>query len=511
MSVLNKIRETYGVAGDTDSYKFSHPAQYEAGVDRLMRQIFSRGSDQFDEVQFFGLQLIIKEYLLTKLTHEQVDRLIDFQKSHLFGVEIPKLEIALRAVVDDYDGYMPLRIRAIPEGTVLPTKQLLATVESAVADERIIALTTYMETMLMRLWSPTTVATTSYHIKKIIYDGLLKSADDADAEIGFKLHDFGARGVSGMETAAFAGAAHLVNFLGSDTTVGIMAANIGYNEEMAGFSIPATEHSTTTSFGRDGEEEFLNQVFDNFAKEGAIFATVADSYDIMNFVEKIAPKFKDRLRESGATWVIRPDSGDPVETPIELVRRLSRIFGFTYNGKGYKVLDGVRVIQGDGIDIDDVRAIVDGLLAEGFSISNIAFGMGGGLLQKNNRDTLKFAMKACAKHKNGVWEDVYKDPTIYDATTWEPIRSSFKKSMAGRLELMYNESLNEYKTVRVEEVADYEAHGYKAMLETVYESGKLIRDMTFAEVRENAMRPIERAKRVDANIKTLDDLEVEVY
>ena len=368
--------------------------------------------------------------------------------------------------------------------------QLLATVESAVEDERIIALTTYMETMIMRLWAPTTVATTSYHIKEVIYDGLLKSADDADAEIAFKLHDFGSRGVSGMETAAFNGAAHLVNFMGSDTTVGIMAANIGYNEEMSGFSIPATEHSTTTSFGRDGEEVFIGQMFDEFAKQDAIFATVADSYDIKHFVDHIVPKFLKRLRASGATWVIRPDSGDPVLTPVELVKRLGRIAGFTYNGKGYKVLDNVRVIQGDGIDINDVKEIVRLLLEDNWSISNIAFGMGGGLLQKNNRDTLKFAMKACAKFKDGVWEDVYKDPTIYDATTWEPISSSFKKSMAGRLELMRKG--NDFKTVRVEEVAELEAQGYTAMLETVYDNGVLVRDMTFEEVRDNAKLPAER-------------------
>ena len=507
-SITQQIKDKYGVAGDTDSYKFSHPEQYPKGTDRLMSHIFSRGGD-YDEVQWFGLQLVIKEHLLQKLTHEQVDNLIEFQREHMFGLELDKLEIALRAVVDDYDGYMPLKIRAIPEGTVLPTKNLLATVESAVADERIIALTTYMETMIMRVWAPTTVATTSYHIKKIIYDGLLKSADDADAEIGFKLHDFGSRGVSSFESAAFNGAAHLVNFVGSDTVAGVMAANIAYHEKMSGFSIFATEHSTTTSFGPDGEEKFLEQVFEKMNVPGAIFATVADSYDIMNFVENIAPKFKDRLRKTGATWVIRPDSGDPVETPVELVRRLARIFGFTYNGKGYKVLDGVRVIQGDGIDINDVRAIVDALLAENFSISNIAFGMGGGLLQKNNRDTLKFAMKACARHVDGQWIDVYKDPTIYDATTWEPVSSSFKKSMAGRLELMRRNS--EFLTVRIEEVARYEAEGFTPMLETVYDSGKLVRDMTFAEVRENAKLPAERIRRAEANIKTLDDLEVEVY
>lgn len=495
MSIINKIRETYGAAGDTDSYKFSHPAQYPKGTDRLMSHIFSRGSEQFDEVQWFGLQLVIKEHLLRQLTHKQVDNLIAFQRAHLFGTEIDELEIALRAVVDDYDGYMPLKIRAIPEGKVVPTKQLLATVESAVADERIIALTTYMETLIMRVWAPTTVATTSYHIKKIIYDGLLKSADAPDEEIGFKLHDFGSRGVSSMESAAFNGAAHLVNFMGSDTTVGIMAANIGYNEEMAGYSIVATEHSTTTAFGRDGEEEFLTQIFDKFAKPGAIFATVADSYDPKHFIDVIAPKFKDRLRASGATWVIRPDSGDPVLTPVAFVKRLARVFGFTYNNKGYKVLDGVRVIQGDGIDIEDVRAIIDLLLEDNWSVSNMAFGMGGGLLQKNNRDTLKFAMKACARHTDGVWIDIFKDPTIYDATTWEPISSSFKKSMAGRLELMYDADTNEYKTVRIgEEARALYDLGYRPMLETVYDNGALVRDMTFAEVRKNARLPAEKLR-----------------
>jgi nicotinamide phosphoribosyltransferase len=499
MSILNAIRETYGQAGDTDSYKFTHPSQYVAGADRLMSYIESRGGD-YDETVFFGLQMILKEYFLTPMTHKQVDNIMAFQTAHFFGAKVEDLEIALRAVVDDYNGLMPVTIKAVPEGMVVPTHNVLATIESSVEDERIVGLVTYIETMLVRLWAPTTVATISYNIKKIIYDGLLKSADDADAEIGFKLHDFGSRGVSSMESAAFNGAAHLVNFLGSDTTVGIMAANIGYNEEMAGFSIPATEHSTTTSFGRDGEEDLVDRMFEKFAKPGAIFATVIDSYDPINFVDNIAPKYKERLRASGATWVLRPDSGDPVVTPVEIVRRLARTYGFTYNSKGYKVLDNVRVIQGDGIDINDVRQIVALLLEENFSISNIAFGMGGGLLQKNNRDTQKFAMKACAVHVDGVWRDVYKDPTIYDATTWEPIRSSFKKSKAGRLELMYNGT--DFKTVRVEEVADYVSQGYEPQLETVYDNGVLVRDMTFAEVRSNARIPAERIALEATEIET---------
>lgn len=494
MSILNEIRKTYGIAADTDSYKFSHPSQYPKDADRLVSYIESRGG-AYRESVFFGLQLLIKEYFLERLTHKQVDNLIAFQREHLFGVEIDELEVALRAVVDDYDGYMPLKIRAVPEGSVVPTGNVLVTVENTVADPRIFPLVTYMETKIMRLWAPTTVATISYNIKKVIYDGLVKSADDPDAEIGFKLHDFGARGVSSMEAAAFNGAAHLVNFLGSDTVVGIMAANIGYNEQMSGFSIPATEHSTTTSFGRRNEADIVERMFDKFAKPGALFATVADSYDIMNFVEHIAPRFKDRLRESGATWVIRPDSGHPVETPVELVKRLSKTFGFTYNGKGYKVLDGVRVIQGDGIDIDDVKQIVNRLLDEGFSISNIAFGMGGGLLQKNNRDTLKFAMKACAIHRNGQWQDVYKAPTIYDPITWQPMREgSFKQSKAGLMELMYNPTTGEYRTEATGDTRYFECNGFDFALETVYENGKLVRDMTFTQVRENATLPAQKAE-----------------
>jgi nicotinamide phosphoribosyltransferase len=499
MSIIQEIRETYGLAGDTDSYKFTHPSQYVAGADRLMSYIESRGGE-YDEVVFFGLQLILKEYFLKPMTHKNVDSIMAFQTAHFFGAKVEDLEIALRAVVDDYNGFMPVTIKAVPEGMVVPTHNVMATIESSVEDTRIVGLVTYIETMLVRLWAPTTVATISYNIKKIIYDGLLKSSDDADAEIGFKLHDFGSRGVSSMESAAFNGAAHLVNFMGSDTTVGIMAANIGYNEEMSGFSIPATEHSTTTSFGRDGEEDLVDRMFEKFAKPGAIFATVIDSYDPIHFVDTIAPKYKKRLRDSGATWVLRPDSGDPVITPVEIVRRLARTYGFTYNSKGYKVLDNVRVIQGDGIDINDVRQIVALLLEENFSISNIAFGMGGGLLQKNNRDTQKFAMKACAVHVDGVWRDVYKDPTIYDAVTWEPLRSSFKKSKAGRLELMYNGT--DFKTVRVEEVADYVAQGYEPQLETVYKDGVLVRDMTFAEVRSNARIPAERIAVEATEIET---------
>lgn len=484
MSIINQITEKYGLAGDTDTYKFSHAPQYAPGATRLMSYIESRGG-KFDEVVFFGLQLILKEYFENPITHDQVNNLVSFQTNH-FGAPVPGFELALRTVVNEYNGRLPIRIRAVPEGAVVPTKNVLVTIETTVDDPRIFSLVSYFETKLMRLWSPTTVATMSREIKKIILSALRVSSDDPEGEIGFKLQDFGSRGVSSMETAAFAGAGHLVNFCGSDTSVAIMAMELAYGEPMAGYSIPATEHSTTTSHGRGNEMQIIHQMFDSFAKPGALFATVADSYDIMNFVDNLAPQFKQRLIASGATWVIRPDSGDSVQMPVEIVRRLGKTFGYTMNNKGFKVLNSVRVIQGDGIDINDVQQILDILLEEGWSASNMVFGMGGGLLQKNNRDTLKFAQKACAIKVDGVWRDVYKDPANYDPTTWEKIPGkSFKTSKAGRITLVKNTN-GQYQTMRENEAIE---QGLQSILEDVYVDGVIVRDMTLAEVRSNAMVP----------------------
>ena len=489
--IMYQIRQKYGVVSDTDSYKLSHICQYINGADMMSSYIESRGG-LHDKVVWYGLQLIIKEYLMQKLTHKQVDNIIAWVKNHMMATNdtawVISLETAFRTVVDEYDGWMPIRIKAAPEGLVIPVKNVLASIETTVPDARIFTLVSYIETKVLRVWSPTTVATNSYHIREIIYEKLVESADDPDAEIAFKLHDFGSRGTTGGEQSAFAGSGHLVNFMGTDTTLAIMAAEIGYHCEMAGYSIFATEHSTTTTHGRYGEEGFVSNVFDHAAKPGAIFATVADSYDVINFIRNIVPKFKDRLIKSGATWVIRPDSCDPIKMPIQCVIELEKVMGCTINSKGFKVLNNVRVIQGDGIEPADVTKILTELLALGYSATNMAFGMGGGLLQKNDRDTQKFSMKCSAIRVHGEWFDVYKSPAVYD-DDWNLLEEeSFKKSKKGRLELLRSNTDGlfepEYKTVREEEVDQYS--GWKPMLEDVWDTGTLIRDMTFDEVRANA-------------------------
>ncbi len=259
----------------TDSYKASHWLQYRPGTEYISSYIESRGG-KWDETVFFGLQIFLKEYLTTPITQEMIDEAAEFWSAH----GEPFNKDGWEYILKKHGGMLPVRIQAVPEGTVVPTSNVLVQVVNT--DPKCFWLTSFLETALLRaVWYPTTVATNSYQCKKLIWNALEKSSDDPSGEIGFKLHDFGARGVSSGESAAIGGAAHLVNFLGSDTVEGILCARKYYNESMAGFSIPAAEHSTMTSWGgEEGEIDAMRNMLRNFAKPGSLVAVVSDSYDI---------------------------------------------------------------------------------------------------------------------------------------------------------------------------------------------------------------------------------------
>lgn len=394
---------------DTDSYKGSHFLQMPSGSEEQSSYIEARGSDcGWDKAIVFGLQAYLKEYLSKPITLEMIDEAEMFLQGH----GEPFNKEGWYYILNEHDGFLPLEIRAVAEGTILPNSNVM--VEVINTDPKCSWLTSYMETALLRaVWYPSTVATNSYMAKKVIWDALVKSSEDPEGQIGFKLHDFGARGVSSRESAALGGMAHLVNFMGTDTVSGVLAAKKYYNEPMAGFSIPASEHSTMTTWGgRDGELDAFKNMIKQFAKPSSLVACVSDSYDIYNATEALwGGMLKQDVLDSGATLVVRPDSGDPTIVPIDCIKILAEKFGSSTNAKGYKVLNpAVRVIQGDGITSSSIEVILENLLEAGFSADNISFGMGGGLLQQINRDTLGFAMKCSALKVSGYWRDVYKDP-----------------------------------------------------------------------------------------------------
>lgn len=445
---------------NTDSYKVSMFKQYPVGTTGVYSYIESRGG-RYDRTVFFGLQAFIKEYLLEPITQRDIDTAATILETH----GEPFNRAGWEYILNKHNGYLPVVIRAVPEGTVVPTKNVLATIENT--DPECYWLTTYLETALLRaVWYPTTVATQSKYIKNIIKEYLEKTGDPS--LIDFKLHDFGARGVSSMESAGIGGAAHLVNFMGTDTITGVLYAREYYNAGIAGFSIPAAEHSTITSWGRDNEVSAYENMVKQFGKPGAIVAVVSDSYDIYNAASKLwGETLRQSVIDSGATVVIRPDSGDPVEVNRRLVEILGEKFGYTKNAKGFKVLNSVRLIQGDGVNELTIRSILGAFQAMGWSADNIAFGMGGALLQQVDRDTQKFAMKCSSVQINGKWINVQKDP----------ITDSGKKSKAGRVTLFQNRDGTYYSGVE-----DW----MESALVEVFRDGKLTKEYTFEEVRANS-------------------------
>jgi len=453
---------------NTDSYKTSMFKQYPAGTTGVYSYIESRGG-RYDQTVFFGLQAFIKEYLLDPITQADIDFAGEILQAHGEPFNREGWEYILR----EHNGFLPVVIRAVPEGTVVGVKNVLATIENT--DPNCFWLTTWLETALLRaIWYPTTVATQSWTIKRVILDYLEKTGDPS--LIDFKLHDFGARGVSSMESAGIGGAAHLVNFMGTDTISGILFAREYYNTCVAGFSIPAAEHSTITSWGRDGEVDAYRNMLNQFARPASIVAIVSDSYDIFNAVRNLwGEELRQQVIDSGATIVIRPDSGDPLIVNQQLIEILGEKFGYTTNSKGFRVLNNVRLIQGDGVNELTIRSILGGFMAMGWSADNIAFGMGGALLQQVDRDTQKFAMKCSSAEVNGKWIDVQKDP----------VTDSGKKSKAGRVSLW--ESGGEYvSAVDAPRTWTDRGFGWKNALETVYCDGKLVTEYTFDQVRANA-------------------------
>ncbi|WML87463.1 nicotinate phosphoribosyltransferase [Thiothrix subterranea] len=447
---------------NTDSYKASHFLQYPAGTQVVSSYIESRGG-QFPQTLFFGLQAFIKEYLLKPVTTADIDEAEALFTAH----GVPFFRQGWEQIVQQHGGFLPIEIQALPEGMVVPTGNALVQIRNT--DPQAFWLTSYLETALLRaVWYPTTVATLSWQVKQSIRQALDATCDNPANELPFKLHDFGARGVSSHESAALGGMAHLVNFMGGDTVVALLAARKYYGADMAGFSIPAAEHSTITAWGREGEADAYANMLQQFGQAGKLLAVVSDSYDIYHAVSEIWGKqLRAQVESSGATVVIRPDSGVPEEIVPEVLERLYAEFGGRVNSKGYKVLsDCVRVIQGDGVDVDSIGVILQRIQQAGFSTENVAFGMGGGLLQKVNRDTLRFAMKASAMQINGAWRDVYK----------QPVTDSGKHSKRGRLAVIRDAGV--IKTIR-EDALSWESN----LLRPVFRNGELLVDDSFDSIR----------------------------
>lgn len=391
----------------TDSYKPTHWPQYPPGTTQVSSYMAARHTKlPIDYVIAFGaINYHITEFLMQRITMAHVGRAESLLAKHFGNPDLFNRK-GFERIVNEHNGAWPVIVRFAREGTKVKLGRPIMFIENT--DPELPWVTNYIESVMLKTWYPITVATVSHLCKQIILKWLEKNGDPS--LIPFKLHDFGFRGASSDESAELGGMAHLVNFMGTDTLPALDMADVLYGEEMAGYSIPATEHSTITTWGREFELDAYLNVLKKYPK--GLVACVSDSYNIYNACEHLwGGALREEVLAREGTLVVRPDSGDPLQVLPKVLDILGAKFGFTVNQKGYKVLDPhVRVIQGDGINVNSIGPILATLDEHGWSADNIAFGMGGGLLQQVNRDTFGFALKCCEVIIDGEPRDVVKQP-----------------------------------------------------------------------------------------------------
>lgn len=479
---------------NTDGYKLDHRRQYPKGTEFVYSNWTARGSRVKDvnEVTFVGLQYVIKKRLME-----------DFEQ--FFAADVDEVCAEYQTMLDNYLGpndigtdhiralhnlgYIPLEFKALPEGTRVPLRVPMLTVENTHPD--FFWLTNYFETMLSNeLWMPMTSATTASRIRSLLNDFAVKTTGGIEG-VGFQGHDFSMRGMSGLDAAVTSAIGHLVAFTGTETVPVLNA--VAHYYPLTGFlagTVPATEHSVMCAGGQDDERETFQRLLDLYPTQ--ILSVVSDTWDFWNVLTDILPSLRDQILargEKGGKLVVRPDSGDPADivcgtvaefgagtTPAEkgAIEVLWDEFGGEVNEQGYKVLNpAVGLIYGDAMNFGRIQNILERLETKGFASTNMVFGIGSFNYQYQTRDTFGFAMKATNVVIEGEEKAIFKDPKT---------DSGLKKSLKGRIAVVKNASGS---LVAVDEL--WESHPYEDsnLLQTVWKDGEFVKEYTFDEVRAN--------------------------
>lgn len=403
----------------TDVYKLGHMRLYKPGTTKVYSYLCARSTKKEKEALFFGLQPYLK-MLERGVSQQDAEEFMSYY-TEILGSSPPQ-DIADKINGLVKLGYVPLEIKAVPEGAVIDNQNILASVTNTHPD--FFWLVGFFESLLLKVWNTTSVATLSYKFKKTVVDYTNRTSD-SEFLVPFLCHDFGYRGVSSEETAALSGAAHLVNFCGTDTIPAIKFAKENYSAVgLIGASVPASEHSIHCSYGssQQSEIEYVENML-RLNPEG-IVSVVSDAYDYWRMITITLPQLKDQILARNGKFVVRPDSGDPMKilcgdssAPLNTpeykgtFRLLEELFGSTINSKGFKELNPkIGVIYGDGMYYDRFVSILEQMKKMGYANTNLVIGVGGLLLQQHNRDDLGFAFKATAAIINGQQVELYKDP-----------------------------------------------------------------------------------------------------
>lgn len=470
----------------TDVYKLGHMQQYPEGTEEIYSYLIARSSKKYNETLWFGLQALLTP-LTWPISGSMVDEFITYREK-ILGSTPPDVWKKVRALQDL--GYWPISIKAVPEGSVVPVRNVLMTITNTHPD---FAWTVgFLESYLLKVWNTTTVATSSLGFKRLFTKYAQETASPAAmGMIPFQVHDFGYRGCSSEETAALSGMAHLVSFLGTDTVVAVKAVDEHYGcEGPIGLSVPASEHSVVCAYTRAGEFDAFKRML--ALNPTGIISMVSDTYHLWNVLTNFATRLKEEILAREGKFVFRPDSGEPklilcgnpsepVGSPAYkgVIRLLDEVFGSTVNEKGYRELNPkVGVIYGDGMYYSRISDILGTVKEMGYATTNLVVGIGGILLQQHNRDDLGFAIKATYAKVKGEERELFKDP----------ITDPGKRSHKGKMVLTKKGGL--YATI--DQVTDTAERGGE--LVEVFRDGQVLKKWTFNEIRDRvAVEEKERA------------------
>eukprot|EP00210_Caulerpa_lentillifera_P006411 g6124.t1 len=395
-----------------DSYKATHFQQYPDATKIVAYGEFRTGFEhdiEDNRIAIYGVQFITERVLLRKWTMKDVELAEAFYKTHMAPKysQFPFPKHLFMKFVLENNGYFPIKFEALKDGSCVhahvPVYQITAEGEYS-------PLCTFLESILTMIWYPATVATLARRVRDSIELSFTETTPEGRSHllIESRLHDFGFRACTTIDQAVIGGCAHLLSFTGTDTMPAAFYAQFMLNNGVPiGNSIPATEHSVMTAWST--ETEAIRKMIDLHGSE--IFACVVDSYDYAHALEEILPCIAKEKAEKGGFMVLRPDSGDPAEAVVQALEAADQVFGSSTNVKGYRVLNGCGVIQGDGMSSQSITYVLQKIKEAKFSVENCAFGMGGGLLQKVNRDTMSFATKLSQiTYSNGKRRNVMKTP-----------------------------------------------------------------------------------------------------
>jgi nicotinamide phosphoribosyltransferase len=477
----------------TDGYKTGHHQQYPKGT-TLVYSNFTPRSNKYApagcaHVVSFGQQMVMQQI------HEAFEKeFFSKPKDEVCGEMKRELSMYLGT---DYDvshfeflhdlGYLPIEVKALPEGSLVPMKVPVLTIYNTHPD--FYWITNYLETIISNLlWKPMTSATIAHEYRKV----LTKWQEKTDAERGWFIdwqgHDFSMRGMDSVDAVISSGLGHLTSFSGTDSLPAIYGARKHYGAtEFVGGSVNATEHSVMCAGGKEDEVETFRRLLETYPT--GILSVVSDTWDLWKVCTEHLVTLKEEILARDGKLVIRPDSGDPVDIlcgkfndkgepvskyrniPIDkgVIELLWDVFGGTVNEQGYKVLDPhIGAIYGDSITIARADEICARLEAKGFASTNVVLGIGSFTYQYNTRDTFGFAMKATYVEVNDEGREIFKDPITDDGT---------KKSATGLLHV--TKANNEY--MLVDKVSWAEEAGGE--LQSIYYDGEFENQTTLTEIK----------------------------